>query len=128
MIIKNILTVQTENVPSDDINPQDTDGDGIPDSIENLTGTDWRNPDTDGGGMSDYDECPPQFWGTLCVGSNYDPFDPTDDVTNEDVIFGLIQPVIHLIGTIFFIGELIPMIIILVGDMVLMQHHTQLNL
>ncbi len=76
-----------ENDPSDDINPQDTDGDGIPDSIENLTGTDWRNPDTDGGGMSDYAECPPQFWGTLCVGSNYDPFDPTDDVTNEDVIF-----------------------------------------
>ena len=76
-----------ENVPEDDINPQDTDGDGIPDSIENLTGTDWRNPDTDGGGMSDYAECPPQFWATLCNGSNYDPFDPTDDVTNEDVVF-----------------------------------------
>ena len=76
-----------ENVPEDDINPQDTDGDGIPDSIENLTGTDWRNPDTDGGGMSDYAECPPQFWSTLCVGSNYDPFDPTDDVTTDDVVF-----------------------------------------
>jgi len=76
-----------ENDPSDDINPQDTDGDGIPDSIENLTGTDWRNPDTDGGGMSDYAECPPQFWSTLCNGSNYDPFDPTDDVTDENVVF-----------------------------------------
>ncbi|MAT48297.1 MAG: hypothetical protein CMA27_00525 [Euryarchaeota archaeon] len=76
-----------EDDPSDDINPQDTDGDGIPDSIENLTGTDWRNPDTDGGGMSDYAECPPQFWSTLCNGSNYDPFDPTDDVTDENVVF-----------------------------------------
>ncbi|RAH15662.1 MAG: hypothetical protein CMB56_002275 [Methanobacteriota archaeon] len=76
-----------EDVPSDDINPQDTDGDGIPDSIENITGTDWRNPDTDGGGLSDYIECPPQFWSTLCNGSGFDPFDPTDDVTDEDVVF-----------------------------------------
>ena len=27
--------------PNDDRNPVDTDGDGIPDTIENSTGTDW---------------------------------------------------------------------------------------
>ena len=42
-----------ENDPSDDIQPDDFDGDGIPDAIENQTGTDWTNPDTDGGGMPD---------------------------------------------------------------------------
>ena len=42
-----------ESNPQDDIFPDDFDGDGIPDAVENQTGTDWRNPDTDGGGMLD---------------------------------------------------------------------------
>ncbi len=72
--------------PSDDMNPADTDGDGIPDVIENQTGTDWRNPDTDGGGMSDYDECPPQFWQD-CAMSPQNPWDPTDDINPNQVVF-----------------------------------------
>ena len=52
-----------ENDPSDDIQPEDFDGDGIPDAIENQTGTDWTNPDTDGGGMLDGQECP-EFFGS----------------------------------------------------------------
>ena len=51
-----------ENDPSDDIQPDDFDGDGIPDAVENQTGTDWTNPDTDGGGMLDGVECPDMFW------------------------------------------------------------------
>ena len=42
-----------ENDPSDDLLPDDFDGDGIPDAVENASSTDWRNPDTDGGGMMD---------------------------------------------------------------------------
>ncbi|DAC27260.1 MAG TPA: hypothetical protein D7H99_05020 [Candidatus Poseidoniales archaeon] len=73
--------------PLDDILPEDFDGDGIPDAIENLTGTDWTNPDTDGGGMSDGDECPIEFWATNCLSSPFDPFDPTDDITPNGVVF-----------------------------------------
>ena len=76
-----------ENDPSDDILPEDFDGDMIPDAVENQTGTDWRNPDTDGGGMLDGDECPQQFWFTNCVGSPYNPFDPSDDVIQNEVVF-----------------------------------------
>ena len=76
-----------ESNPLDDVLPEDFDGDGIPDAIENLTGTDWTNPDTDGGGMLDGDECPIEFWGTLCANSPYDPFDPTDDIVDEGVVF-----------------------------------------
>ena len=76
-----------ENDPTDDIMPEDYDGDGIPDAIENQTGTDWRNPDTAGGGMLDGDECPQQFWFTNCQGSPFDPWDPSDDVNQNDVIF-----------------------------------------
>ena len=76
-----------ESNPLDDVLPEDFDGDGIPDAIENLTGTDWTNPDTDGGGMLDGDECPVAFWGTLCVNSPYDPFDPTDDIVENGVVF-----------------------------------------
>jgi hypothetical protein len=68
-----------ENDPSDDLLPDDFDGDGIPDAIENQTGTDWTNPDTDGGGMLDGDECPIQFWFVNCVGAPFNPWDPTDD-------------------------------------------------
>ena len=73
--------------PLDDILPEDFDGDGIPDAIENLTGTDWTNPDTDGGGMSDGDECPIECWATNCLSSPFDPFDPTDDITSDGVVF-----------------------------------------
>ena len=76
-----------ENDPSDDIFPDDFDGDSIPDAVENQTGTDWRNPDTDGGGMLDGDECPQQFWFSNCQGSPFDPFDPSDDVVQNDIIF-----------------------------------------
>ena len=76
-----------QNDPSDDLNPADTDGDGIPDAIENNTGTNWLDPDTDGGGLTDYQECPPQFWSTLCAGSGQDPFDPTDDIIQNQVAF-----------------------------------------
>ena len=78
-----------ENNPTDDILPADFDGDGIPDAVENSTGTDWRNPDTDGGGMLDGAECPQMFWFTNCQGSPFDPFDPSDDITNNnnDVVF-----------------------------------------
>lgn len=75
-----------QNDPSDDLNPADTDGDGIPDNIENQTGTDWRNPDTDGGGMSDYEECPPQYWQD-CRLSPQDPWDPTDDINPNEIVF-----------------------------------------
>ena len=27
------------------------------------------------------------FWGTLCVNSPYDPFDPTDDIVENGVVF-----------------------------------------
>jgi len=76
-----------QNDASDDQNPADTDGDGIPDAVENNTGTDWRNPDTDGGGMTDYEECPPQFWMFNCQGSGQDPWDPTDDIRPTDIVF-----------------------------------------
>ena len=76
-----------ENDPSDDIFPDDFDGDRIPDAVENQTGTDWRNPDTDGGGMMDGDECPQQFWFTNCQGSLFDPWDPSDDINQNDIIF-----------------------------------------
>ena len=76
-----------ESDPTDDLLPEDFDGDRIPDAVENQTGTDWRNPDTDGGGMMDGDECPQQFWFTNCVGSPFDPFNPADDVVQNEVIF-----------------------------------------
>ena len=70
--------------PADDIQPSDFDGDGLSDTYENLTGTDWTNPDTDGGGMMDGAECPPP---DLCENSGFDPFDPTDDVVENQIIF-----------------------------------------
>jgi hypothetical protein len=76
-----------ENNPSDDQNPIDTDGDGIPDSVENITGTDWRDPDTDGGGMTDGEECPPPMWIFNCIGGNFNPWDPTDDVIQNEIVF-----------------------------------------
>ena len=76
-----------ESNPQDDVFPDDFDGDGIPDAVENQTGTDWRNPDTDGGGMIDGDECQQEFWFTNCQNSPFDPFDPTDDIVQNDIVF-----------------------------------------
>jgi len=76
-----------QNDPTDDIMPGDFDGDGIPDVIENQSGTDWRNPDTDGGGMLDGDECPQPFWFTNCQGAPFDPWNPSDDVSQSEVVF-----------------------------------------
>ena len=76
-----------ENDPSDDIQPDDFDGDGIPDAVENQTGTDWTNPDTDGGGMLDGQECPDIFWFVNCAGAPFDPFDPTDDIMANSIVF-----------------------------------------
>jgi len=76
-----------QNDPGDDQNPIDTDGDGIPDSVENNTGTDWRDPDTDGGGMIDGEECPPPLWIFGCIGGNFNPWDPTDDVIQNEIVF-----------------------------------------
>lgn len=76
-----------QNDPSDDQNPVDTDGDGIPDTVENNTGTDWRDPDTDGGGMLDGEECPPAMWPFGCIGGQFNPWDPTDDIIQNEVVF-----------------------------------------
>ena len=76
-----------QNNPGDDQNPVDTDGDGIPDSVENITGTDWRDPDTDGGGMIDGEECPPPLWVFGCIGGTFDPWNPADDIIQNEIIF-----------------------------------------
>ncbi|MGB1587777.1 MAG: transglutaminase domain-containing protein [Poseidonia sp.] len=76
-----------ENDPTDDIQPDDFDGDGIPDAIENQTGTDWTNPDTDGGGMLDGQECPEMFWFINCAGSPFNPWDPSDDAQAVGIVF-----------------------------------------
>ena len=73
--------------PDDDINPLDTDGDGIPDSIELDLGTDWLDPDSDGGGVPDGEECPEDFWELDCIGSPSDPFDPSDDIEENSLMF-----------------------------------------
>jgi len=73
--------------PTDDIHLADTDGDGIPDIIENNSGLNWLNPDTDGGGMLDGDECDRMFWFSNCLGSPFNPFDPSDDIVINQVIF-----------------------------------------
>lgn len=71
--------------PNDDRNPVDTDGDGIPDTIENSTGTDWRDPDTDGGGIPDGQECTSDYWDGLCEDSPNNPWDPSDDISPNSI-------------------------------------------
>ena len=44
--------------------------------------------DTDGGGMMDGDECPQEFWFTNCQNSPFDPWDPSDDIMQNDIILG----------------------------------------
>jgi hypothetical protein len=46
----------TDGGPAGDIPGKDTDGDGIPDDVEQGSGTDPTNPDSDGDGISDSDE------------------------------------------------------------------------
>ena len=76
-----------QNNPNDDLNPVDTDGDGIPDTIENATGTDWRDPDTDGGGIPDGQECTSEFWDMNCLNADGDPWDPADDIDPNMMFF-----------------------------------------
>ena len=71
--------------PNDDRNPVDTDGDGIPDTIENSTGTDWRDPDTDGGGVPDGQECTSDYWDGQCEDSPNNPWDPSDDISPNSI-------------------------------------------
>ena len=40
--------------------------------------------------MIDGDECPQEFWSTGCVGSGFNPLDPTDDIVAQGIVFGLI--------------------------------------
>ena len=37
--------------------------------------------------MLDGQECPELYWFVNCAGAPYNPFDPTDDVLNNDVVF-----------------------------------------
>ena len=76
-----------QNNPDDDLHPLDTDGDGIPDTIEQEIGTDWLDPDTDGGGIPDGDECLPEYWDNGCVDSQLDPWNPTDDISTNMLYF-----------------------------------------
>ena len=76
-----------QNNPSDDINPLDTDGDGIPDTIEQEIGTDWLNPDTDGGGIPDGEECPEEFWLVDCFNSDKNPLNRFDDIEENELYF-----------------------------------------
>ncbi|ATB36096.1 hypothetical protein CYFUS_001510 [Cystobacter fuscus] len=49
---------QVDEGETDPLNPadDDSDGDGLPDKVENAHGTDPNNPDTDGDGLSDGEE------------------------------------------------------------------------
>ena len=57
------------NDPSDDVPVVDSDGDGLPDDVEDELGTDPQNPDTDGDGIGDGDE----------VRNGTDPLDADSD-------------------------------------------------
>ena len=37
--------------------------------------------------MIDGAECPPEFWLTNCANSPFDPFNPSDDQVQNDIIF-----------------------------------------
>ncbi len=76
-----------QNNSADDLNPLDTDGDGIPDTIEQQIGTDWLDPDTDGGGVPDGQECAPEYWDWGCVDADGNPWDPNDDIDDNMLYF-----------------------------------------
>ena len=76
-----------QNNSADDLNPIDTDGDGIPDTIEQQIGTDWRDPDTDGGGVPDGQECTQEYWGVNCLDSDGNPWDSNDDIDDNMLYF-----------------------------------------
>ena len=38
--------------------------------------------------MWDGDECPQQFWFTNCQGAPFDPWDPSDDIVQNEIYFG----------------------------------------
>ncbi|MEQ1572181.1 MAG: FG-GAP-like repeat-containing protein, partial [Myxococcota bacterium] len=66
-----LLDTDQDTVP--DLSDDDSDGDGVLDATEHLSGTDPRLQDTDGGGASDLDE--------FACG---DPLDPADDALDAD--------------------------------------------
>jgi len=76
-----------QNNSADDLNPMDTDGDGIPDTIEQQIGTDWRDPDSDGDGIIDGDECTSEFWDIDCINSEGDPLNSTDGIMDNQLYF-----------------------------------------
>jgi len=60
--------------------PVDTDGDGLPDSVEATLGTDPALVDTDGDGVSDYDEVNRDGTpGNYTPGVDTDPLNPDTD-------------------------------------------------
>lgn len=54
----------------------DTDGDGLPDYIEEIYGTDPENPDTDGDGLTDYEE-------VYSIGTNPLKYDTDENGIND---------------------------------------------
>ena len=59
--------------PTDCVEPDDCDGDGLTNDEEAEIGTDPNNADTDGGGVDDGTE----------VANGTDPLDPTDDFSDD---------------------------------------------
>jgi hypothetical protein len=69
------INLTIKNNLGTELDPQDTDGDGLPDWQEEIWGTDKNNPDTDGDGTTDGEE----------VNQNRNPLipGPDDKILNE---------------------------------------------